>query len=120
MELIAAMGTKLYHLRKQNVLRSRNPNSVKYDTETISNLAPKMWSLFSKTIKICENLSKKKQISESQVVHVGYGRSIINMLVSSENENFSLIIIVIFTGKFHVSFMLEFVVFLPLHHFRKS
>lgn len=61
MDLIAAMGTKLYDLRKQNVLRSRNPNSVKYDTETISNLAPKMWSLFSKTIKICENLKSFKE-----------------------------------------------------------
>ena len=61
MDLIAAMGTKLYDLRKQNVLRSRNPNSVKYYTETISNLAPKMWSLFSKTIKICENLKSFKE-----------------------------------------------------------
>ena len=61
MDLIAAMGTKLYDLRKQNVLRSRNLNSVKYDTETISNLAPKMWSLFSKTIKICENLKSFKE-----------------------------------------------------------
>ena len=98
------MGTKLYDLRKQNVLRSINPNSVKYDTETISNVALEIWSLFSRQWKIVEiwNLSKEKQISESQIVHVGYGKSIINMLVSSENGNFSLIIIVIFTGKFHV------------------
>ena len=104
MEVIAVMGTKLYDLRKQNVLRSINPNSVKYDTETISNVALEIWSLFSRQWKIVEiwNLSKEKQISESQIVHVGYGKSIINMLVSSENGNFSLIIIVIFTGKFHV------------------
>ena len=104
MEVIAVMGTKLHDLRKQNVLRSINPNSVKYDTETISNVALEIWSLFSRQWKIVEiwNLSKEKQIRESQIVHVGYGKSIINMLVSSENGNFSLIIIVIFTGKFHV------------------
>ena len=32
-----------YDLRKRSVLQSRNPNSVKYGTETVSYIAPKIW-----------------------------------------------------------------------------
>ena len=32
-----------YDLRKRSVLQSRNPNSVKYGTENVSYIAPKIW-----------------------------------------------------------------------------
>ena len=44
-----------YDLRKRNVLQSRNPNSVRYGTKTISSIAPKTWSLFPETIKKCDS-----------------------------------------------------------------
>ena len=34
-----------YHLRNSNELYSRNPKTVRYGTETISFLAPKIWSI---------------------------------------------------------------------------
>ena len=34
--------TAPYDLRKQNVLQSRNPSSARFDTETISYIAPKI------------------------------------------------------------------------------
>ena len=47
-----------YDLRKRNVLQSRNSSSVRYGTETISYIAPKIWSL---AIKNCESLKSFKQ-----------------------------------------------------------
>ena len=41
-----------YNLRSRSELYSRNPKTGKYGTETISYLAPKIWSLVSKAIKI--------------------------------------------------------------------
>ena len=48
-------------IRKRNVLQSTNPNSVKYGTEIISYLAPKIWPLVTKTIKNCGSLKSFKQ-----------------------------------------------------------
>ena len=48
-------------LRKQNVLQSRNRSSVRYGTETISYIAPKIWSLVPETIKNCDSLKSFKQ-----------------------------------------------------------
>ena len=53
--------TVLYDLRKRNVLQSRNPSSVRYGTETISYIAPKIWSLVPETIKNCDSLKSFKQ-----------------------------------------------------------
>ena len=50
-----------YDLRKRNVLQSRNPSSVRYGTETISYIAPKIWSLVPETIKNCDSLKSFKQ-----------------------------------------------------------
>ena len=50
-----------YDLRKRNVLQSRNPSSVRYGTETISYIAPKIWSLVLETIKNCDILKSFKQ-----------------------------------------------------------
>ena len=40
-----------YSLRNVYELYSRNPKTVKYGTETISNLVPKIWSIVPHTIK---------------------------------------------------------------------
>ena len=40
-----------YNLRSRNELYSRNPKTVKYETETISCLAPKIWFLVPNAIK---------------------------------------------------------------------
>ena len=40
-----------YSLRNVYELYSRNPRTVKYGTETISYLAPKIWSIVPQTIK---------------------------------------------------------------------
>ena len=53
--------TTPYDLRKRNVLQSRNPNSVKHSTETISYIAPNIWSLAPETVKSCESLKPFKQ-----------------------------------------------------------
>ena len=50
-----------YDLRKRNVLQSRKPTSVRYGTETISYMAPKIWTLFPETIKSCDRLKSFKQ-----------------------------------------------------------
>ena len=43
-----------YDLRKRNVFQRRNPSSVRYGTETISYIPPKIWTLVPETIKNCE------------------------------------------------------------------
>ena len=48
-----------YDLRKRNVLQSRNPSSVRYGTETISDIA--LTSLLPETIKNCDSLKSFKQ-----------------------------------------------------------
>ena len=50
-----------YDLRKRNVLQSRNPSSVRYGSETISYIAPKIWTLVPETIKNCDSLKSFKQ-----------------------------------------------------------
>ena len=50
-----------YDLRKRKVLQSRKPTSVRYGTETISYMAPKIWTLFPETIKSCDRLKSFKQ-----------------------------------------------------------
>ena len=43
-----------YDLRKRNVFQRRNPSSVRYGTETISYIPPKIWTFVPETIKNCE------------------------------------------------------------------
>ena len=50
-----------YDIRKRNVFQSRNSSSVRYNTETISYTAAKIWSLVSDTIKNCDSLKSFKQ-----------------------------------------------------------
>ena len=50
-------------LRMRNELYARNPKTVRYDTETISFLSPKIWSLIPQNIKDSSSLPcfKKKK-----------------------------------------------------------
>ena len=50
-----------YDLKKRNLLQSRNHSSERYGTETISYMAPKIWTLFPETIKKCVSLKSFKQ-----------------------------------------------------------
>ena len=45
-----------YSLRGNNVLTRRRVNSVRYGTETVSFLAPKIWDILPKNIKDSESL----------------------------------------------------------------
>ena len=45
-----------YSLRGNNVLTRRRVNSVRYGTETVSFLAPKIWDILAKDIKDSESL----------------------------------------------------------------
>ena len=73
-----------YNLRSRSELYSRNPKTVKYGTETISYLAPKIWSLVPNAIKSSKSLdvfkSKIKQwesdracrLCKDNLQHVGF------------------------------------------------
>ena len=73
-----------YNLRSRNELYSRNPKTVKYGTETISYLAPKIWSLVPNAIKSSKSLdvfkSKIRQwepdcpcrLCKNYLQHVGF------------------------------------------------
>ena len=45
-----------YNLSSRSELYSRNPKTVKYETETIFYLAPKIWSLLPNVIKSSKSL----------------------------------------------------------------
>ena len=49
-----------YDLRNREELYSRNPKTVRYGTETISYMAPKIWSKVSETIKMSSSLQSIK------------------------------------------------------------
>ena len=53
--------TDPYDLRKRNVFQSRNQNFVSYGIETMSYIAPKIWSLVPETIRHCNNLRLLKE-----------------------------------------------------------
>ena len=50
-----------YDLRNHKELFSRNPKTVRYGTETISYMTPKIWSKVPKTIKMSSSLQLLKQ-----------------------------------------------------------
>ena len=56
--IFKVIQTVPYDLRKRNVLQSRNQTSVRHVTETMSYLAPKVWSILS---KFCDSLKSFKQ-----------------------------------------------------------
>ena len=40
-----------YYLRYKNELYNRNPKTVAYGTESVSHMAPKIWSIVSQELK---------------------------------------------------------------------
>ena len=52
MKNVCHLNTNIsYNLRSRSELYSKNPKTVKYETETTSYLAPKIWSLVPNAIK---------------------------------------------------------------------
>ena len=92
-----------YDLKKRNVIQSRSPNSVKYDTETISYIAPKIWSLVPETMTNCKSVIYFKQKIKKWkpiprlIAHVDYVKSICNMLFHLIIKNLVLLLSI---GKF--------------------
>ena len=74
-----------YNLRSRSELYSRNPKTVKYGTETISYLAPKIWSLVPNAIKGSNSFDvfKSKIIRRNPIALVAFVRITCNMSVSS-------------------------------------
>ena len=68
----------------RNELYARNPKTVRYGTETISFLSPKIWSLIPQNIKYSGSLpcfEKKILENGNPTVHVVYAKHFCNMLV---------------------------------------
>ena len=73
-----------YSLRSRNELYCRNPKTVKYGTETISYLAPRIWSVVpeilksTKTLDIFKNKIRKWKhdypcrLCKTYLQHVGF------------------------------------------------
>ena len=73
-----------YNLRSRSERHSRNPKTIKHGTETMSYLAPKIWSLVPNAMKISNSLdvfkSKIRQwepdcpyrLCKNYVQHVGF------------------------------------------------
>ena len=59
-EVFKINRTLPYNLRPQNDFSSRVPKTVKYGTETISFLAPKVWALVPEKMKECSCLESFK------------------------------------------------------------
>ena len=59
-EVFRINRTLPYNLRTQNYFSSRVPETVKYGTETISCLAPKVWALVPEKLKECSCLEAFK------------------------------------------------------------
>ena len=49
-----------YDLRNHKELYSRNPKTVRYETETVSYMTPKIWSKVPETIKMSSSLDSFK------------------------------------------------------------
>ena len=65
-----------YYPRDKNELYSRNPKVVVYGTESVSFMAPKVWSIVPQELKNSQSLK----------IHVGYAKPICNMLVLYNNH----------------------------------
>ena len=71
MKNVFHLNTNIPHnLRLHNELYSRNPKAVKYGTETISYLAPKIWSLVPNALKS----SKSLDVFKSKIRQLEPGR----------------------------------------------
>ena len=59
-DIIKLNRPSTYNLRTRQELYSRNPKTVRYGTETISFLAPKIWAVVPQNIKNCTSFSPFK------------------------------------------------------------
>ena len=59
-DIIKLNRPNTYNLRTHQELYSRNPKTVRYGTEAISFLAPKIWAIVPQNIKNCISLSSFK------------------------------------------------------------
>ena len=79
----------LYYQRDKNELYSRNPKAVTNETESVSFIAPKIWSIVPQELKKKNNLyvlSKQVLGNGNQTVHVGYTKTTCNMLVLHDKQ----------------------------------
>ena len=51
-----------YYLRDKNELYSRNPKTVVYGTESVSFMAPKIWSVVPQELKNSQSLYSYKKV----------------------------------------------------------
>ena len=67
----------------RNKLHARNPKTVRYGTETISFLSPKIWSLIPQNIKDSGSLPcfKKTLENGNPTAHVVYAKHFCNILL---------------------------------------
>ena len=81
-EVFKINRTLSYNLRKHNEFSSRVPKTVKYETETIYFLAPKVWALVPGKIRyvLLWKLLNLKSGNGNQIVHVGYAKLICKLL----------------------------------------
>ena len=72
-----------HHLRSNNRLERHDVKSVRYGTETISHLGPKMWNLLPEEYKEINYLFPKEkfQIGKQMNVFVDYAKHIYNTWV---------------------------------------
>ena len=82
-EVFKVNETIPYDLRMRNELYARNPKTVRYGTETISFLSPKIWSSIPQNIKDSDFLPCFTKTIENgnPTAHVVYVKHICNMLV---------------------------------------
>ena len=66
-EVVQVISPAPYYLRDKNELYSRNPKTVAYGTESVSFMAPKIWSIVPQELKNCQSLySFKKKYKEME------------------------------------------------------
>ena len=75
-----------YSLRGNNVLTRRRVNSVRYGTETVSFLAPKIWDNLPKDIKDSESLN----IFKGKIKKDFMGMPLQTLYLSHENQRYIL------------------------------
>ena len=61
-EVFRVKSSAPYYLRDKNELYSRNPKTVAYGTESVSFMAPKIWSIVPQELKNSESLYPFKKL----------------------------------------------------------
>ena len=72
-----------YNLKDKNDLYSRNPKTLTYGTDSVSFMAPRIWSIVPQVLENYQSISFQKRYKEmeTKLSHVGYAKPICNMLV---------------------------------------